>query len=309
MTGVPPGPHGGDAWRVAEALGVGVDDILDLSASLNPVAPDLVPLLRRHLDSYRRYPTDHRATAAMAESIGVDEARLVLTNGGAEAIALVAALWPAGWVDEPDFSLYRRHLTTLDPAGPRWRSDPHNPTGRLAPAGEHWEVRDEAFYAIATGTWTRGDDGAMVVGSLTKVLSCPGLRLGYVIAPDDHLADRLRRLRPAWSVNGLAADVLPTLLEDADLPGWAHAIAELRGRLVALLARFGLDAEPSDANYVWLPDAPGLRDRLLPHRVLVRSGASFGHPEAARVAVPAAKGLETLEQALERSEHARRPGR
>lgn len=315
MTTVPAGPHGGDAWRVAEALGVDIGDVLDLSASLNPVAPDLVPLLTRHLDSYRRYPSDHRATAALAEAIGVDPARLVLTNGGAEAIALVAALWPTGWVDEPDFSLYRRHLTTLDPTGPRWRSDPHNPTGRLAPSDEQWEVRDEAFYAIATGTWTRGDAGAMVLGSLTKLFSCPGLRLGYVIAPDDQLADQLRRLRPAWSVNGLAADVLPSLLEGADLAGWATAIAELRSQLEALLARFGLVGEPSDANYVWLPDAPGLRDRLLPHQVLIRSGASFGHPDAVRIAVPAADGLVILERALERSgdgaegEPAASPGR
>ena len=61
-------------------------------------------------------------------------ARLLLTNGGAEAIALVAAELGPGWVDEPDFSLYRRHLPAIDPDGPRWRSNPHNPTGRLAPS-------------------------------------------------------------------------------------------------------------------------------------------------------------------------------
>lgn len=301
------GEHGGDAWRLAQALRVPVEDIVDLSASLNPVAPDLTPLLAEHLSSYRRYPTDHRATTALAEAIGVDERRVVLTNGGAEAIALVAQVWPVGWVDEPDFSLYRRHLERLDREGRRWRSDPHNPTGRLAPLEQRWEVRDEAFYAIATGTWTRGDGEAMVLGSLTKLFSCPGLRIGYVIAPSDELGDRLRHLRPAWSLNGLAAEVLPALLERADLAGWSTAIGALRRQLVDLLRRSGFEPEPSDANYLWVPHAAGLRQQLAAHGVLVRSGASFGHPDAVRIAVPDERGLGQLERALSRSEAT--PGR
>ena len=50
---------------------------------------------------------------------------------GAVVSARVQELGP-GRVDEPEFSLYRRHLPALDPEGPRWRSNPHNPTGRLA---------------------------------------------------------------------------------------------------------------------------------------------------------------------------------
>ncbi len=53
------------------------------------------------------------------------------------------------------------------------------------------DVWDEAFYPLATGTWTRGDEDAVVVGSLTKVFACPGLRLGYVLA-DDAVAVRVR---------------------------------------------------------------------------------------------------------------------
>jgi histidinol-phosphate/aromatic aminotransferase/cobyric acid decarboxylase-like protein len=297
------GAHGGDAWRLAEVLGVGIDDIVDLSASLNPVARDPAPLVRAHLGAVRRYPADHRATAALAEAIGTDPARVVLTNGGAEAIALLAGLWPTGWVEDPDFSLYRRHLDALEPGAPRWRSDPHNPTGRLAPPDQRWEVRDEAFYPLATGTWTRGDGDAVVVGSLTKLFACPGLRLGYLIAPDDSLASRLRDRRPAWAVNGLATEVLPDLLAGADLPGWAAAIAQLRAELAALLHRYGYRPEPSDANYVWIPHAAGLRDRLAPQRVLVRCGASFGAPDAVRIGVPGPDGLAALERALHRSHH------
>jgi len=67
-----------------------------------------------------------------------------------------------------------------------------NPTGLLAGQSETAAVWDEAFYALATGSWTRGDvaAGATVVGSLTKLFACPGLRVGYVLAS--------RTWSPAW---------------------------------------------------------------------------------------------------------------
>jgi histidinol-phosphate/aromatic aminotransferase/cobyric acid decarboxylase-like protein len=298
MTAVPSGDHGGDGARLAAALGVDVDEVLDLSASLNPCAPDVAPIVIRHLDALDRYPDDTAAAAAVAEMVGVEAERLVLTNGGAEAIALVAGLHPVGWADDCDFSLYRRHLARCEPGAPRWMSDPNNPTGRLADADETAFVRDEAFYVLATGRWTRGDADCWVVGSLTKAFACPGLRMGYVIAPDDRGADAVRALRPRWSVGGLESAVLPDLVVLADPVGWRDGIAELRRQLVTLLADHGLTAEPAAANYVWIPDAPGLRDVLAAQRVLVRSGGSFGHPDAVRIAVPDERGLTRLAAAL-----------
>ncbi len=280
---IPPGAHGGDGARLAAALGVDPAAVLDLSASLNPVAPDPGEVVGKHLDALRRYPDPARATTALAATMDVDPDRLLLTNGGAEAIALVAAEH-GGRVEEPDFGLYPRGR------GPLWRSNPHNPTGRLAAKDEGAGVWDEAFYPLATGRWTRGD--ALVVGSLTKLLACPGLRAGYVLAPD---IGRLRQ--PAWSVNGLVCAALPNLLESVDLPGWAAAVAGLRRRLVGVLRAAGLEPEPSDANFV-LVRAPGLRDQLAPHGILVRDCASFGLPGHVRIAVPDSAGLDRLEETL-----------
>jgi histidinol-phosphate/aromatic aminotransferase/cobyric acid decarboxylase-like protein len=301
--GTEPRDHGGDGPRVARALGLDPAAILDLSLSLNPLALPVAPVVARHLDRLSEYPDAGPATGELAAAMGADPARLVLTNGGAEAIALVAAELGVGRVDEPDFSLYRRHLPVLDPAGPRFRSNPHSPSGRLAPAGESAAVWDEAFYPLATGTWTRGDAdrGAVVVGSLTKLFACPGLRLGYALAPDDALAARLRDRQPAWSVNGLALAALGDLLAAADLPAWAAGVRDLRRDLVALLAAHGLDAVAADANWV-LVDAPGLRARLLPEGVVVRDCTSFGMPGTFRVAVPDADGLARLDKALAATE-------
>ncbi len=304
MTGLPPpGAHGDDAGRVAAALGLDRRDLLDLSVSLNPFAPDVGACLAGHLDAVATYPDPAPATAALAGALGVDPARLLLTNGGAEAIALVAGHLRGGRVDEPEFSLYRRHLHQVGSDLPRWRSNPHNPTGRLAAPDEQAAVWDEAFYPLATGTWTRGDaeQGAWVVGSLTKLLACPGLRLGYVLGPDAAGVAQLARTQPAWSVNGLAAAVLGDLLDAVDLPGWAAQLSVARARLVATLADHGWTAQPSDANWV-LVEAPGLRRALIDQRVLVRDGASFGLHGMVRIAVPHPDHHDRLKSALAAAE-------
>jgi histidinol-phosphate/aromatic aminotransferase/cobyric acid decarboxylase-like protein len=292
------GEHGGDGARLAAALGVAPDAVLDLSASLNPVAPDPTPVVARHLSCLGRYPDPTAATDCLAGCLGVARHQLLLTNGGSEAIALVAAELGWGWVDEPDFALYRRHLSCVDPRGPRWRSNPHNPSGRLAGAGETAEVWDEAFWPLAAGTWTRGDAGAVVLGSLTKLLACPGLRAGYVLCADEDLIERLAARQPRWAVNGLACESLPELLAAVDLPTWSSEVARLRARLAAELWAAGLPAQPSDANWL-LVHAPGLRDGLARQAVSVRDCASFGLPGTVRIAVPDDAGLARLVRALE----------
>jgi len=303
----PPGSHGGDGAALAASLGLDPSAVLDLSASLNPFAPVPAPAVARHLGALGRYPDPARATAALGEAMGVEARHLLLTNGGAEAIALVAAE-VGGWVQGPEFSLYARHLGGARPSPPapagagRWRSNPNNPSGRLAGAGERAAVWDEAFWPLATGTWTRGDarEGAVVLGSLTKLLACPGLRLGYVLAADTDLLGRLAGRQPRWAVNGLAAAALPDLLAAVDLPAWAAAVASARQDLAAVLRSHGLQPWPSQANWLLVP-APGLRHRLAPEGIMVRDCASFGLPGVARLAVPDAAGLARLDRALHRS--------
>jgi histidinol-phosphate/aromatic aminotransferase/cobyric acid decarboxylase-like protein len=292
------GEHGGDGARLAAALGIDADDVLDLSASLNPCAPDITALAAAHVRVLRRYPDASDATAALAAAVGVEVDRVVLTNGGAEAIALVAAELGAGWVEGPEFSLYGRHLTTLDPDAGGWRSNPRSPTGELAASGDRAAVWDEAFFPLATGRWTRGDGGAVVVGSLTKLLACPGLRVGYVIAPTRAFADAVRRRQPLWSVGSLACAVVPEALSLVDLPRWSSAIDELRVELVTCLD--GFEVQAADAPWVLVRHAGDLRDRLARQAVLVRDCTSFGMPGTVRIAVPDERGLERLRRALRR---------
>ncbi|MEQ1698604.1 MAG: aminotransferase class I/II-fold pyridoxal phosphate-dependent enzyme [Ilumatobacteraceae bacterium] len=295
------GTHGGDGARVAAALGIDPASMIDLSASMNPFAPDVAHLLAGilHTDTsaVHRYPDPTGATGALAAAIDVDPDLLVVTNGGAEAIALTAAHVGTGSIVEPEFSLYRRHLHTIDPDAPRWRSNPSNPLGRLADPGDTAAVWDEAFYPIATGRWTRGDDHAWRLGSLTKLWNCPGLRLGYVIAPTPDTARAIRDLQPRWAVNGLALAALPELLAVTDLSGWAIQIAALRNQFATALTTLGFHATPTEANWL-LVEHRGLRAGIAPHGVLVRDCAGFGLGDVHRVALPAPAQLDAVLQAF-----------
>ncbi|MEM7287192.1 MAG: aminotransferase class I/II-fold pyridoxal phosphate-dependent enzyme [Actinomycetota bacterium] len=297
---LPAGPHGGDGARLAASLGIDPTDVLDLSASLNPAAPRIDDLVAAAGDAIGRYPDDSRATDAVAEMVGVASNRLILTNGAAEAIALVAAAAPVGWVQEPEFSLYRRHLADIRAGAPRWRSNPNNPTGLLAPGDAEAGVWDEAFHVLATGRWSRGDVDAWRIGSLTKAFACPGLRIGYVVLPATEDRERFERSVPRWTVNGIAASALPGMVERADPVQWQRQVVELRGRLVDVLAGHGLVADPSDANYVVVRGCGDLRARLAARAVLVRDTASFGF-DGVRIAVPDEAGIDRLETALEES--------
>jgi len=284
---------------VARALGLDPNSILDLSASLNPLAPPTGALAAAHLDALERYVDDSEraeATALVAGALGVDAERVLLTNGAAEAVALVAALAPVGWVEPPEFSLYARHLARVEVGAPRWRSNPNNPLGSLAASSDRAAVWDESFWPLAIGTWTRGDDESYRIGSLTRLWHCPGLRLGYVIAPNAQASAQLAARQTTWSVNALALALIGPLLERTDLPTWATRIAVLRGELARLFGPY--EVVESAANWVLVHGATDLRLPLARRGILVRDCASFGLPGTIRVAVPDEAGLERLAGAL-----------
>lgn len=345
----PPGPHGGDGPQLAAALGLDPRTTLDLSLSVNPLAPALGPLAAGALAHLGHYPDGRRATALLAEAIGHPAESLLLTNGGSEAISLVvAALGPVA-VHPPEFGLWAAAGASLvegpveregdgdgdgeasEPprvgasaglgaapgASPKWmrraRSNPHSPSGRLAATGARADIWDEAFYPLATGQWTRGDASAaerpaVVVGSLTKLFACPGLRLGYVLAPSPETRQALARRQPTWAVSSLALALVPRLLERADLPAWRDGIAMLRKELVRLLVAQGLEVDAADAPWVLVRGLPALRDSLARRGVFVRDCSNFGLVGTLRLAVPGPAGLERLEAVLaEAVADARRP--
>jgi histidinol-phosphate/aromatic aminotransferase/cobyric acid decarboxylase-like protein/adenosyl cobinamide kinase/adenosyl cobinamide phosphate guanylyltransferase len=262
-----------------------------------------------------RYPDEREAVDALAALHGRDPREIVPTNGGAEALWLLpAALRPAlAACVHPGFTEAEAALRAhgvpvarvlrererdfmLDPAAVPAEADlvivgnPASPSGTLDAAATLLALRrpgrvlvvDEAFMDLVPGepaTLVRERlDDVIVVRSVTKALSIPGLRAGYAVAPAA-LAARLRAVRPPWSANALA---LTALTAAARRPDALAAIAERataeREDLERRLARVaGVRTWPSVANFclVEVEDGPAVLAALRERRIAVRAAASF----------------------------------
>ena len=167
-----------------------------------------------------RYPDERAAADALAALHGRDAEEIVPTNGGAEALWLIpAALRPAlAACVHPGFTEAEAALRAhgvpvvrvlrerergfaLDPGAVPAEADvvivgnPASPSGTLDPAAALLALRrpgrvlvvDEAFMDLVPGepaTLVRERlDDVIVVRSITKALSIPGLRAGYAVAP------------------------------------------------------------------------------------------------------------------------------
>lgn len=133
--------HGGNVWQAARERGAAVSALIDFSASLNPLGPPAAVwrVLAAPEALVRHYPEPlaPAVRAAVARWRGVPESAVLVTNGAAEALYLLARL-AAGrrtrWA-EPTFSEYRRAAAA---AGSRpdpvvLRPLPSAPGGLLSP--------------------------------------------------------------------------------------------------------------------------------------------------------------------------------
>jgi histidinol-phosphate/aromatic aminotransferase/cobyric acid decarboxylase-like protein len=179
--------------------------------------------------------------------------------------------------------------------------DPNNPTGRAlgqeglrqllaAVPSDLTLVLDQSFAPFAPPTLSASEciagGNVLLVRSLTKMLAVPGLRLGYVIAQPRSIA-ALRALQDPWSVAAHA--IAAAMAASWALPaGMRAAVVSWRERLVAALAEQGLNALPSEANFVLVhvgSATAALVAALADRRIALRSCASFGLPEYVRIAV------------------------
>jgi L-threonine-O-3-phosphate decarboxylase len=174
-------------------------------------------------------------------------------------------------------------------------NNPHNPTGKIfsrdfiLPYLEQFAlvVVDEAFMDFVPP-----DDeqslipvvqeyaNLVILRSLTKFYSLPGLRLGYAIAHPDCLA-KWQLWRDPWPVNTLAAAAAIAALQDTEFQQqtWAW-LPPARNKLFQGLAEIpGLQPQVSAANFLLIESQEStsqLQQQLLKHhQILIRDCLSF----------------------------------
>ena len=167
--------HGGNVFSIARSLGVRPEEILDFSASINPlgISPAVRGALLSSIDRLTHYPDSDAAELkeALAAFHGLDESAVCVSNGSTELIYLLPRLLGGkrALVVAPAFSEYAKALARegwavayLDLA-PRdgfdlpldlleerlgegfdalFLCNPGNPTGRLIPPATVEKVCD-----------------------------------------------------------------------------------------------------------------------------------------------------------------------
>lgn len=199
-------------------------------------------------------------------------------------------------------------------------NNPHNPTGRL------WSVDslkplldradtvivDEAFMDFVPPNQQQSLIGELdrypnlvVLRSLTKFYTLPGLRIGYALGHPDRL-HRWQHWRDPWPVNALAAAAAIAAVQDQAFQTltWDWLPPARTALFDGLRAISGLRPLAGAANFLLVKTpvpAPTLQEKVLrSHQVLIRDCLSF--PELGadyfRVAVRTAGENERLLTAL-----------
>jgi L-threonine-O-3-phosphate decarboxylase len=292
--------HGGNLVWAASISGCPVNQILDFSASINPLGlgSGVISALQQHLLDIDKYPTPGylELRQALAEHLQVSPDWILPGNGAAELLtwagrelAQYQTILPT-----PAFNDYGRALqafgapvttiplldrqgTWLDlnqildnPAIPDQAAlllnNPHNPSGALwttetlLPLLDRFSlvVVDESFMDFVSPSqslipWVEKYDNLVVISSLTKFYSLPGLRLGYCVAHPDRLA-RWQSWRDPWVVNRLAEVAGIAALNDQEFIDrtWAWYNSCQPALFTGLQQVPNLKVYPSAANFFLL---------------------------------------------------------
>lgn len=210
---------------------------------------------------------------------------------GAKTVSVPLPLTPVATATAHPFPLAERMDETVGVVV----NNPHNPTGRLfsRESLRPWlesgalVVVDEAFMdflgrspAESVVDWVATFPNLVVIGSLTKFYSLPGLRMGYAIAHPDRLR-RWQTWRDPWSVNTLAVAAGVACLADVAFQQrtWDWLPAARSHLFEGLQAIPGLTPFPGVANYLLVRSevsTVALQHWLLRHRqILIRDCVSF----------------------------------
>ena len=201
-------------------------------------------------------------------------------------------------------------------------NNPHNPTGKLWQKAEivpylsqfALVVIDEAFmdFLLPEQQQSLIDlvpdfPNLIVLRSLTKFYSLPGLRIGYAVTNPQRIK-QWQQIRDPWSVNTLAATAAITALKDRDFQQdtW-NWLTTARSDLERELDRIsGLQTLPSAVNYLLVKSQMSvtfLQEKLLQqNRIYIRDCLSFDElgDRYFRIAVRTPQDNQLLIQALKK---------
>lgn len=278
--------HGGNLFAIARERGWDWREVLDLSASINPLGParGVRPAIEEALDRIAFYPGQEPESLeqTLAQAWGVPPGAVLAGSGATELVHFVArAGWqgPAALVTPVWSEFYRAfpHASRLKLDEPEsWPSrgllvlsQPVNPTGealseevvrRAIATREGPVLLDESFIEFtrlpSAVALCEAHPNLLVLRSLSKFHALPGLRIGALVGSGDWMR-KLRRKREPWQVNTLAEAAARAALADKDHAERTRALVEEERAflLEALEPLDGLHFFPAVANFLFAQTA------------------------------------------------------
>ena len=326
--------HGGNIYEMSRILGCQPEDIIDLSASINPLGPPkgLREIICDSFNAVRHYPDieNRELIRTIAECSSVQEDCIVVGNGSTEILYWIpyALDLKRAVVIVPTFSEYIRSLenkgvmvrmlvtswehgfqpteyqleVAIDSAYPDavFLTNPGSPSGvplshevrefvkYRAEKGDFLWIIDEVFIDFCEEfsllELVKTLPNIVIIRSLTKFYSLPGLRLGYAIAHPS-ICQRLRSFIPPWSVNVIAQKAGAYCMRQSDFRRKTlEFFSNERPRVFCALKEIPcVSFLESLANYVLIKlenscpaNAPEIQATLIEqNRILVRNCENF----------------------------------
>ncbi|MFR9660636.1 MAG: aminotransferase class I/II-fold pyridoxal phosphate-dependent enzyme [Rikenellaceae bacterium] len=333
--------HGNNIYQFAEG-----EIELDFSSNIpfNHHAEQIIEQLKTDLSSVMDYPDPEarRLSALVAASHNRQESEVLITNGSAEAFYLVAHLLsklercrtiittPSFSEYEDSCSLYGHSISfervdkifdcDLAHTDTLWLATPNNPDGRriafcdiiaLAEREEQcYIVVDMAYNALSLGAEpiTHTPKSIIVINSFTKEYAIPGLRLGYILANTELIAE-LKQQRAPWSVSALALVAGEYIMHNAERlkPDLNQLIASSKSLQREIDQIEGFRVNPSDSNFFLVEiegsSAAALQRYLIEKEgILIRDCSNFRglNDRTFRLATRSRKDNNRLIEALKR---------
>ncbi len=288
--------HGGNVFALARQLQCEPGEILDFSASINPLgmAAGVREAIVKAIDRVAHYPEQqsHVLNEALANQWRVPAEYVLTGNGATDLIHFVKRALPAAvTLLVPTFSEFHRAYPQATLIR-RWEeltgfavvTRPNNPLGTILPIEVlesklregHWLLVDESFLEFTDAPsalqLVPRYEKLLVLRSLTKLHALPGLRVGVLVGRG---VPAMMPQREPWQVNVLAEAAALVAIRATDHHQRTRDFVNAeRGWLTDQLAALpGLRPLAGAANYLlaWTAQDPAaLVAWLASRRVLVR---------------------------------------
>lgn len=195
--------------------------------------------------------------------------------------------------------------------------NPNNPTSRLLPAAalkasvkrmaaKTAVVIDEAYMELTDDPdanscidLVRAGHNVVVARTFSKIYGMAGLRVGYVLA-DPETTKQLRSIKMSWLSGVSIAGAIGSYKDTAFLEYSKAKVAEGRDMVVSTLASLGMEAQPSQTNFVYFKSgqsANAVKDALAAQNINIR-GQYMDYDAWSRVSMGRLEDVERFCKAL-----------